>query len=102
MKRSRSSATTKPRRPGAGKAASNTKPTPGWKGWATLRTGWRNPRPPAVPATLELTLEEYFAAASVMGLLASQADEPDRQWCSDWSLRLGRTMAREARRRRRA
>jgi hypothetical protein len=62
--------------------------------------GWRNPRTPAVPATLHLTLDEYFAAASVMGLLASQVEEPDLQWCANWSLKMGRKMASEAVRRR--
>jgi hypothetical protein len=66
-----------------------------------LRVGWRNPRTPAVPATLDITLDEYFTAASIMGLLASQVAEPDRQWCCDWSFKMGRTMAREAARRRR-
>lgn len=64
------------------------------------RRGWRNPRTPSVPATLDLTLDEYFTATSLMGLLASQAEEPDRQWCCDWSFKMGKTMAREARKRR--
>ncbi len=89
-----------PRRAGDG-AGARKKPTPGWKGYAAMRHGWRNPRTPAVPATLDITLDEYFAAASVMGLLASQVEEPDPQWCADWSFRMGRTMAAEAQRRRR-
>ncbi len=87
------------RRAGAGAGATK-KPTPGWRGIASLRQGWRNPRTPAVPATLDLTLDEYYAAASVMGLLASQVEEPDLKWCADWSLKMGRTMAAEAERRR--
>lgn len=93
-----------PRRSGAGAATSAGKkrPTPGWKGWGHLLTrGWRNPRTPSVPATLDLTLDEYFAATSLMGLIASQAEEPDHRWCCDWSFKMGKTMAREARKRRR-
>lgn len=99
----RQSKTPKPRpsRSGAG-AAGTRKPTPGWKGKSSGGTGWRNPRMPSVPATLALTLDEYFAAASVMGLLASQHEEPDPQWCADWSFKMGRTMAAEARKRRRS
>jgi hypothetical protein len=90
---------------GAGTAASATRktktPAPGWKGHA-VRTGWRNPRTPSVPATLDLTLDEYFAATSLMGLIASQSEEPNHRWCCDWSFKMGRTMAKEARKRRRA
>jgi hypothetical protein len=50
---------------------------------------------------LTLTLEEHFAAHSLIGLLASQTAEPDPKWASDWSFRMGATMAREAMRRRR-
>jgi hypothetical protein len=92
------------RRSGAGAAGTrkpDTRPTPGWKGLSTARIGWRNPRTPSVPATLDLTLDEYFTATSLMGLLASQVDEPDPKWCRDWSFRMGRAMAVEARRRRR-
>lgn len=89
---------------GTGTPGRKPKPTPGWKGWSIggpKAVGWRNPRPPAVPATLDLRLEEYFAAASVMGLLAAQLDEPDQKWCTTWSFQMGRRMAIEARRRRR-
>jgi hypothetical protein len=55
-----------------------------------------------VPATLDLTLDEYFAATSLLGLLASQAEEPNKQWCRDWSFDMGHTMAAEARKRRRS
>ena len=107
MKRPIALALARPPRAGAGTAApvrKATRPTPGWKGRRALHAqtaGWRNPRPPAVPATLDLRLEEYFAAASVMGLIAAQLDEPDQKWCTDWSFRMGRRMALEARRRRR-
>lgn len=56
--------------------------------------------PPAVPATLELTLEEYYAAAAAIGLLAAQGDEPDPLWASQWALDFGTIMAAEARKRR--
>lgn len=85
---------------GAGGTAHKT-PTPGWKGHASLRRGWRNPRLPSVPATLELNLDEYFAAGALLGLLASQVDEPNRRWVRDWSFDMGGMMAKEARRRRR-
>jgi hypothetical protein len=90
--------------PGAGKATADRRrrPTPGWKAWADIGVaGWRNPRTPAVPATLQISLDEYFTATSLMGLLSSQAAEPDQAWCCDWSFGMGEKMAREARRRRR-
>ena len=74
------------------------RPTPGWKGRAL---GFANPRLPSVPTTLALTLEEYYAAGALMGLLASQHDEPDRKWACEWSFGMGRSMAAEALRRRR-
>lgn len=55
---------------------------------------------PSVPATLSLTLEEYFAAGALMGLIASQHDEPDRAWACEWSLKMGRSMAAAALKRR--
>ena len=100
MKRRPPTQTRRKPRAGAGGATRRDKPTPGWKGYAQMRPGWRNPRTPAVPATLDITLDEYFAAASVMGLLASQIEEPDRQWSCEWAFKMGRTMAREARKRR--
>lgn len=76
-------------------------PTPGWKQSLAVASGWRNPRTPSVPATLELNLEEYFAATSLMGLLAAQSEEPDKRWCCTWSFAMGQRMASEARKRRR-
>jgi hypothetical protein len=75
------------------------KPAPGWNSHRR-GTPLANPRPPAVPASLELTLEEYYAAAATIGLLAAQEIEPDAEWASRWSLDYGQRMAREARRRR--
>jgi hypothetical protein len=73
------------------------RPTPGWKGRAASPwRGWRNPRTPAVPATLDITLDEYFTATTLMGLLASQDEEPDPQWACDWSFKMGRRMAAKA------
>ncbi len=77
------------------------KPTPGWKAKNDLRHGWRNPRTPSVPATLELSLDEYYTAASLLGLISSQAEEPNQDWCRDWSFSMGSKMATEARKRRR-
>lgn len=99
---SRSRTPTRPDRRGAGTATgrSKPKPTPGWKGAATARVGWRNPRTPAVPATLDLRLDEYFTASSLLGLLASQIEEPNKHWVRDWSFAMGEIMATSALRRR--
>jgi hypothetical protein len=70
------------------------------QGWNT-RTALQNPRPPAAPASLDLTLEQYFAAAAVMGLLSAQIDEPEPEWACEWSLKFGETMAAAARKRQR-
>lgn len=69
-------------------------------GWNT-RLALQNPRPPAVPATLDLTLAEYYAAAGVIGLLSAQLEEPDPEWAVKWSLDFGEKMAAAAKRRRR-
>jgi hypothetical protein len=84
------------RRNGGGEGGA--KPTPGWKGPGLH---FANPRPPSVPTTLALTLEEYYAAAALMGLLASQHEEPDQKWACEWSFRMGQNIAAEAMRRRR-
>lgn len=70
-------------------------------GWQPLgaRTGWANPRPPAAPAELHLSIEEYFAAAALMGLLASQGEEPDMKWAADWAAKMGTTLAKRLRHR---
>lgn len=77
------------------------RPVPGWNAGLAEDTILANPRPPAVPASLQLTLEEYYAAAATIGLLAAQKVEPDPEWASQWSLDYGQRMARKARRRRR-
>ena len=71
-------------------------------GWKPRRpeAGLTNPKPPALPATLHLTLEEYYAAAGAMGLLAAQGEECDPEWASEWALNFGAVMARAARERR--
>lgn len=69
------------------------------RGWNS-RMQMQNPRPPAAPASLDLSLEEYFAAAGAMGLLSAQLEEPDAEWALNWSLDFGERMAREAERRR--
>lgn len=74
------------------------RPVPGWNAGTTPLS---NPRPPAVPASLQLTLAEYYAAAATIGLLAAQDVEPDPEWAAKWSLDFGARMAREAQRRRR-
>lgn len=78
----------------------------GWQRTKTPVVGWNtreslnNPRPPAAPASLDLRLEEYFAAAGAIGLLSAQLEEPDPEWASEWSLRFGERMAAAARKRR--
>ena len=42
--------------------------------------GWRNPRLPSVPASLDLNHAEWFTGATLMGLVASQIEEPDKGW----------------------
>lgn len=69
-------------------------------GWNTRRA-LANPRPPAVTASLDLTIEEYFAAAGAIGLLSAQIEEPDPDWASEWALDFGKRMAAKARERRR-
>ena len=49
---------------------------------------------------MDLRLDEYYAAAALMGVLASQGDEPDHKWVCEWSWKMGREMANEAKRRR--
>lgn len=81
----------------AGRVAAR-KPTPGWKSAPTV---FLNTRAPSVPSTLAISLEEYFAAGALVGLLASQHDEPDHRWACAWSFKMGRGMAAEALKRRR-
>lgn len=89
----------RPRQRQAGAAAGGArKPTPGWNGVPTV---FVNARTPSVPATLALSLEEYFAAGALVGLLAAQHEEPEHRWACDWSFKMGRSMAAEALKRRR-
>ncbi len=71
------------------------KPTPGWKAGVRL-PHFINSRPPSVPTTMDLRLNEYFAGAALIGVLASQADEPDPEWACEWSWKMGRKMAAQA------
>lgn len=71
-------------------------PTPGWKP-KSGRTGFVNPRPPAVPATLHLSLDEYYAGAALMGLFAAQSEEPDPDWITDEAIDVGKRMATKIR-----
>lgn len=81
-----------------------THPTPGWKARTdhVTPTALVNPRTPAVPATLDLRLEEYFASAALIGILAAQDEEPDKEWASEWAMEQGRIMAAKAREQRKA
>lgn len=75
------------------------KPARGWQGHDP---GFVNPRAPSVTASVaqQLSLDDYFAAAALMGLLASQSREPDQQWAANWSLQMGTRLARVVRKRR--
>ena len=76
------------------------KPTPGWHSHPrATATALANPRPPAVPASLNLTHEEYYAAAALMGILSAQGEEPDVQWASALAHDMGEAMAAESRKR---
>ncbi len=86
-------------RRGGGTDIASNGPTAGWKSHRVL--AFANPRTPAVPATLDLQLDDYFAAATLMGLLASQAEKPEKEWACEWSFAMGEIMARRARERRR-
>lgn len=74
----------------------NRTPSRGWNS----RRALKNPRTPAVPATLDISQEEYFAAAALMGLLAAQMEQPDAEWAAGLALDFGATMAKKARQRR--
>jgi hypothetical protein len=87
--------THRPRRLDGKHARRSDNPTPGWKAHATV-PAFINPRPPSVPTTMDLRLYEYFAGAALMGVLASQADEPDPKWACEWSWKMGRQMAAHA------
>lgn len=84
----------------ATRSETETKPSPGWKPRAPRATAFVNPRAPSVPATLHLSLEEYFASAALIGIIAAQGDEPDKDWASEWALEQGAIMAAKARERR--
>ncbi len=73
-------------------------PRPGWRGWEP-ESGVTNPRPPTVPATLHLNLEQYYTACALIGLLSSQASEPNREWVANWSCDVGQAVALEAKKR---
>ena len=45
---------------------------------------------------MDLRLYEYFAGAALMGVLASQAEEPDPKWACQWSFSMGQRMASAA------
>lgn len=87
------------RRP-AGKPAAP-KPTPGWKPRNQKPGGWSNPRPPSVPSTMDLRLNEYYAGAALIGVLSSQGEEPDLRWIRKWTWQLADEMCADALRRRR-
>jgi len=90
--------TEKPRRRRSGGNAAETRPAAGWQDrYPRAITGLSNPRPPAVPATLQLSLEEYYAACSLIGLLGSQGSEPNQEWAAEWACKMGALMAKKCR-----
>jgi hypothetical protein len=70
------------------------RPMPGWNN----RAEFQKPRTPAVPASLDLALEEYYAAAALVGSAHSQ--EPGMRWAASRAHKKGGTMAAESRKRR--
>lgn len=89
----------RPRRGGRRAADDSSRPTPGWKARAQVPS-FANPRPPSVPSTMDLRLDEYFAGAALVGVLSSQAEEPDHKWACHWAWEMGKRMAAEAVKRR--
>lgn len=78
-------------------------PSWGWQGRSSaLRRGLLNPRAPSVPHSLadDLTLEDYFTASALIGVLAAQYEQPDHKWVEQETLAIGARMAAAARRRR--
>ncbi len=71
---------------------------PGWRG-RQEQTSVTNPKPPTVPATLHINLEQYYTACALIGLLSSQASEPNREWVANWSCDVGQAVAVEAKKR---
>jgi hypothetical protein len=49
---------------------------------------------------MDLRLDEYFAGAALIGVLASQGEEPDVEWACQWAWDMGHKMARQAVKRR--
>jgi hypothetical protein len=76
------------------------RPAAGWKARVVARPPFVNPRPPSVPSTMDLRLDEYFAGAALIGVLASQGEEPDVEWACQWAWDMGHKMARQAVKRR--
>lgn len=60
----------------------------------------QNTLPPSVPASLDLTLDEYFGAAALIGFLSAQLEQPEPKLAADWALNVGVVMAEKARKRR--
>jgi hypothetical protein len=85
------------RRPRDGRAAPNAPAG----GWPRIQPAFVNARVPSVPTTLDLRLNEYFAGAIVMGLMAAADREPNTEWAQQWAFNFGEKMAAEAYRRRR-
>jgi hypothetical protein len=81
---------------------SETEPAQQWtpRGGGGSATPLQNPRTPAVPATLEINLEEYYAAAALIGVLSAQGAQPAIDWIKKITHDMGAAMAEEARLRR--
>ncbi len=69
--------------------------------WAVQQTPMQNPRPPAAPGSLNLNLEQYYAACAVMGAVSAHQHQgpPDMNSLTDWACDVGDMMAKKAKQR---
>lgn len=68
--------------------------------WPVPGTALQNPRPPAVPSTLRINLEQYYGACALMGAVSAHRDQPpNMEALTDWALDVGEMMAKKARER---
>jgi hypothetical protein len=50
---------------------------------------------------MDLRLDEYYAGAALIGVIASQGEEPDLRWVREWTWKLADQMCADALKRRR-
>jgi len=58
-------------------------------------SAYENPRPPALPAGVIRTLEEYYTAAALMGVIAAQGEAPELDGLTNWAIAAGEMAARK-------